>query len=201
MNDPGAIQGSNPEKQAIQRNLLWKVLIINFSFFIIEMSTGLVSKSMGLVADSLDMLADAFVYGISLIAVGGTLLMKKNTAKVAGVLQFVLAIAGFTEVVRRFISIEALPDYRMMILISVFALIGNATCLYLLKKSESQEAHIRATMIFTENDVLINIGVMTAGLLVMLFHSKLPDLVIGTIVFLVVFKASVKIYRLGSQDI
>ena len=80
-------------KKASQRRLLWTVLIINFAFFIIEMTTGLISKSMGLVADSLDMLADAFVYGISLLAVGGTLLMKKNTAKLAGILQFILAIA------------------------------------------------------------------------------------------------------------
>jgi copper chaperone CopZ len=47
-----------------QRKLLWTVLIINFSFFILELLTGLISKSMGLVADSLDMLADSFVYGL-----------------------------------------------------------------------------------------------------------------------------------------
>jgi cation transport ATPase len=54
------------EKDTQQKRLLWAVLAINFSFFLIEMTTGLISGSMGLVADSLDMLADAFVYGISL---------------------------------------------------------------------------------------------------------------------------------------
>src|SRR5699024_10462599 len=61
-----------------QKKLLWTVLGINFTFFIIEMATGLISKSMGLVADSLDMLADSFVYGISLVAVGGTFTRKKK---------------------------------------------------------------------------------------------------------------------------
>ena len=42
----------------LQRKLLWTVLIINFSFFIIEIVSGLIAHSMGLVADSLDMLAD-----------------------------------------------------------------------------------------------------------------------------------------------
>ena len=70
-----------------QRKLLWTVLLINFAFFIIEMSTGLISKSMGLVADSLDMLADAFVYGISLMAVGSTLVKKKAISKIAGYFQ------------------------------------------------------------------------------------------------------------------
>lgn len=65
-------------ENANQKKLLWIVLAINFAFFLIEMTTGLISKSMGLVADSLDMLADAFVYGISLFAVGGTLIRKKE---------------------------------------------------------------------------------------------------------------------------
>ena len=66
------------ESSEVQSKLLWSVLIINFSFFIIEMTTGLISKSMGLVADSLDMLADSFVYGLSLWAVGSTIMRKKK---------------------------------------------------------------------------------------------------------------------------
>ncbi len=50
------------EDSSNQKKILWSVLIINFSFFIIEMTTGWLSKSMGLIADSLDMLADSFVY-------------------------------------------------------------------------------------------------------------------------------------------
>jgi len=188
---------SDTDIKASQRRLLWTVLIINFAFFIIEMTTGLISKSMGLVADSLDMLADAFVYGISLIAVGGTILMKKNTAKLAGILQFILAIAGFTEVIRRFSGVETIPDFRMMIIVSSFSVIANGICLYLLNKSKSSEAHMKASIIFTSNDVLINFGVIAAGILVLVFRSNIPDLVIGTVVFLLVVKAAVKIYKLG----
>ena len=82
------------ESTRSQSKLLWTILIINFAFFIIEMSTGIISKSMGLVADSLDMLADSFVYGLSLIAVGGTVLKKKRIAKYAGYFQIVLATIG-----------------------------------------------------------------------------------------------------------
>lgn len=53
---------------------------------------------MSLVADSLDMLPDSFVYGISLLAVGGTLIKKKRIAKLAGYFQIALAIIGFMEV-------------------------------------------------------------------------------------------------------
>ena len=185
------------EENLNQKKLLWTVLAINFAFFVIEITTGLISKSMGLVADSLDMLADSFVYGISIIAVGGSLILKKRIAKLAGYFQITLAIIGFIEILRRFIGKEELPDFSTMIVVSTFALIANAICLYLLQKSKSKEAHMQASMIFTSNDVIINLGVITAGLLVNWFNSGLPDLIIGSVVFILVIQASIRILKLG----
>lgn len=181
-----------------QKKLLWTVLGINFAFFIIEMTTGLISKSMGLVADSLDMLADSFVYGISLFAVGGTLIRKKRIAKIAGYFQITLAAIGFLEVLRRFFNAEKLPDFSTMIIVSVFALIANGICLYILQQSKSkEEAHMKASMIFTSNDVIINLGVITAGLLVNWLSSSKPDLIIGTIVFILVIQGAFRILKLS----
>ena len=185
------------ESTRSQSKLLWTVLIINFAFFIIEMSTGLISKSMGLVADSLDMLADSFVYGLSLIAVGGTVLKKKRIAKYAGYFQITLAIIGIVEVIRRFLGYESLPVFSTMIIVSVFALIANGICLYLLQKSKSQEAHMRASMIFTSNDIIINLGVITAGVLVNWLHSGITDLIIGIIVFGLVIQGAFRILKLS----
>jgi Co/Zn/Cd efflux system component len=181
----------------IQSKLLWTVLIINFGFFIIEISTGIISNSMGLVADSLDMLADSLVYGMSLWAVGSTVLRKKKVARLSGYFQLSLAILGIFEVIRRFIGFEEMPDYRIMISVSFFALIANAICLYLLQKSKSKEAHMKASMIFTSNDVIINTGVILAGFLVLVTESKYPDLIIGGIVFLIVVRGAFRILKLG----
>jgi len=186
------------DEKTSQKRLLWIVLAINFAFFSIEMTTGLISKSMGLVADSLDMLADSFVYGISLFAVGGTLIKKKRIAKLAGYFQITLAIIGFVEVLRRFFGDEKLPDFSTMIIVSVFALIANGICLYILQKSKSkEEAHMKASMIFTSNDVIINLGVITAGLLVNWLNSGKPDLIIGTIVFGLVIQGAFRILKLS----
>lgn len=180
-----------------QKKLLWTVLSINFLFFIIEMTTGLISKSMGLVADSLDMLADSFVYGVSLFAVGGTLIRKRRIAKLAGYFQILLAVMGFGEVLRRFFGAEQLPNFTTMIMVSVFALIANGICLYLLQKSKSkEEAHMKASMIFTSNDVIINLGVIVAGFLVNVLNSNKPDLIIGTIVFILVIQGARRILKL-----
>ena len=182
-----------------QRKLLWTVLGINFAFFLIEMATGIISKSMGLVADSLDMLADSFVYGISLIAVGGTISRKKQIAKLAGYFQITLAIVGFIEVLRRFFGAELLPDFSTMIVVSIFALIANGICLYILQRSKSKdEAHMKASMIFTSNDLIINLGVIIAGLLVNWFNSNKPDLIIGTIVFVLVIQGAFRILKLST---
>ena len=180
-----------------QRKLLWVVLLINFGFFVAEMTYGFLSNSMGLVADSLDMLADAVVYGLSLFAVGSTTLRKKSVAKWSGYMQFGLALLGLSEVVRRFITGEALPDFRTMIIVSLLALLGNVACLVLLQRSNNNEAHMQASKIFTSNDVIINAGVIVAGVLVYLLNSRLPDLLIGTIVFLIVLRGALRILQLA----
>lgn len=186
------------EENKIQKNLLWKVLFINFAFFLIELATGFFSKSMGLIADSLDMLADSFVYGISLFAVGGTMTRKKKIAIIAGYFQMALALIGFIEVLRRFFTQGIIPDYMTMIYISILALIANGFCLYLLNKSKNKEdAHMKASMIFTSNDVTINLGVISAGILVNWSGSNKPDLIIGTIVFILVTQGAIRILKLG----
>ncbi|WP_372793196.1 cation transporter [Lutibacter sp.] len=186
------------EEHSNQKKLLWTVLGINFAFFVIEMATGMISKSIGLVADSLDMLADSFVYGISLFAVGGTLIRKKRIAKLAGYFQIILAIIGFGEILRRFFGDEKIPDFSTMIIVSIFALIANGICLYLMQKSKSKnEAHMKASMIFTSNDVIINLGVISAGVLVNWLNSGKPDLIIGAVVFALVIQGAFRILKLS----
>ncbi|RZS97755.1 cation transporter [Cecembia calidifontis] len=185
-----------PSERETEKKVLWTVLIINFLFFVVEMATGIISKSMGLVADSLDMLADAVVYGLALLAVERSLTTKRSVAKVAGTAQILLAVIGFTEVIRRFFGFEALPDFKMMIGVSFLALLANAVCLYLLQKSKSREAHMKASMIFTSNDIIINAGVICAGLVVLWTGSVIPDLIIGGIVFLIVLNGAIRILKL-----
>lgn len=185
------------DTSSMQRKLLWTVLIINFLFFGLEMLFGIFSNSMGLVADSLDMLADSIVYALALFAVGGTIARKNNIAKFAGYFQILLAVIGFVEVVRRFIGVEKMPDSQTMIVVSVLALIANVICLYLLQKGKSKEAHMQASMIFTSNDVIINSGVILAGLLVNWLNSGYPDLIIGAIVFVIVARGAYRILQLA----
>ena len=56
---------------------------------------------------------------------------------------------------------------------------------------------MRASMIFTSNDIIINLGVIVAGVLVHWLKSGLPDLIIGVIVFLLVIQGAFRILKLS----
>jgi len=192
--------GILPENPSKQAKILWLVLLINFFLFILEMATGFLSHSMGLIADSLDMLADSLVYALALLVVGGSMSKKNLIATISGYLQMGLAVIGILEVIRRFLGREITPDYTSMIVISVLALIGNATCLILLQKNKSHESHMKASMIFTSNDIIVNGGVILAGVLVYLTESKWPDLIVGSVVFILVMQGAWRILKLSSVN-
>jgi len=52
-------------------------------------------------------------------------------------------------------------------------------------------------MIFTSNDVVINLGVIAAGVLVNWLDSSKPDLIIGTIVFVIVVQGAIRILNIA----
>lgn len=186
------------DSHAQDLKLLWTVLVINAFFFAAESVAGIVGGSMGLLGDSLDMLADALVYGLSIYAIGRTAEARKNVARLSGYFQLALAFLGFFEVVRRFLYFNIDPNPGLMVGVSAFALVGNAVCLYLLQKSKSKEAHMQASMIFTSNDVIVNLGVMVAGGLVYLSQSRWPDLIVGVVVFALVLRGALRILKLSN---
>ncbi len=183
----------DPVKEA---NVLKALLAINGIMFVLELFFGLLAESMGLISDSLDMLADAAVYGVSLYAVGKAISMKKKAATLSGYLQMLLAFGVLVETMRRF-YFGSEPEGLFMIGVATVALIANISCLFLLFKHKGGEVHMKASWIFSTNDVIANIGVILAGLAVYFFQSPYPDLIIGTIVGFVVLRGAVSILRLA----
>lgn len=184
------------ESDPKEAKVLTQLLLINFTMFIVEMIMGIFARSAGLIADSMDMFADAAVYGISLYAVGKAIGLQKKAARLSGYLQLALALFAFSEVVRRFIfGSEPLASY--MIGISILALIANVTCLLLISKQRTGTVHMEASYIFSTNDVIANVGVIIAGLLVSYFKSPIPDLLIGFIIAVVVIRGAISILKIS----
>ncbi len=171
------------------------LLIINAVMFVVEMTAGLMAQSTGLIADSLDMLADAAVYGVALYAVGHSIKKQVRAARLAGVLQLILAFGVLAEVGRR-VLFGSEPESLVMMGIAFIALIANTACLILLHRHREGGAHMKASWIFSANDVVINLGVICAGALVAWTGSNYPDLIIGTIVGVIVLNGARRILTL-----
>ncbi len=176
------------------RVLKW-LLAINAVMFVVELTVGIVAQSTGLIADSLDMFADAAVYGVAIYAVGKAAYFKLRAAHFSGWLQFALAIGVLLEVVRRFIF-GSEPISTLMMVVGSVALVANITCLMLIFKSRNTGSHMKASWIFSANDVLANAGVILAGILVALTGSQLPDLVIGVVIACLILVGAVRILRI-----
>lgn len=172
--------------------MLIALLAINAVMFVVEAVAGVLSQSTGLIADSLDMLADASVYGIGLYAVGKAASVKAHAALASGVMEIGLAAAVALDIARRAVLGSA-PEPALMVVISIFALIANAACLALLARHRDGEVHMRASWIFSKNDVIANLGVILGGLLVYALGSRWPDLVIGIAIVVVVFRGGLTI--------
>ena len=175
-----------------ERRVLVLLLAINASMFLAELILGIVAESMGLIADSLDMLADAAVYGVGLYAVGRAKVIKIRAANLSGVFQVVLAIGVAGEILRRMIW-GSDPEPVYMIAVSLAALIANLVCLVLISKYRKGDVHMRASWIFSKNDVIANAGVVVGGCLVYGFGSRWPDLVIGAFIVVVVLRGGLEI--------
>jgi cation diffusion facilitator family transporter len=176
----------------LESQTLWILLAINGAMFLGEALAGWWGESTGLLADSLDMLADASVYGIALFAVGRSHRLQARAATASGVAQIALGLAVLLEVVRRFLY-GSDPQSMMMMAVGALALVANVSCLLLLAKHRKGGIHMRASWIFSTNDVIANIGVIISGGLVMYLGSRLPDLVIGALVSAVVVRGGVQI--------
>lgn len=182
-----------------QRRVLVTLLAINGTMFLVEIAVGVVAQSSGVIADSMDMLADALVYGVGLYAIGKTATIKRRTAWWSGTFQLLLAASIVVDVVRRAV-VGSEPQSTLMMIVASVALVANAYCLSLLQKHKEGEVHMRASWIFSRSDVIANLGVVVAGLLVRLTASRWPDLIVGAAIAVVVIKGGFEILREAKKD-
>lgn len=179
--------------------MLMILLGINAFMFLVEITLGILSESTALIADSLDMLADATVYGIGLYAVGRPLSAKIRAAHISGIFQIILGASVFVDVFRRFVW-GSEPESLFMIAVGTAALVANVICLQLIAKHKEGEVHMRASWIFSKNDVIANLGIIIGGVLVYTLESRYPDLLIGLAISIIVIRGGIDIIKDASNE-
>lgn len=165
---------------ADERRTLVRVLVINMTQVVVAGAVGVLADSVGLLGAAFDNLADAAVYIVSLYAVGRSVVAKARAARLSGVLLILVALGLLLEILRRYFG-SSEPIGLAMIITAFVNAATNVLCLRLLKPKREHGVHLKASWIFTTNDMLANAGIVFSGLAVMYFQSPLPDLVIGLV--------------------
>ena len=95
---------------------------------------------------------------------------------------------------------EGVPDVTTMIVVAALALVGNVATLVILSRARRGEAHVEASWIFTSNDIKVNGLVIASGLLVWATASRIPDLLAGALIFLIVARGARQILALSAPS-
>jgi cation diffusion facilitator family transporter len=182
-----------------ERRVIGVALGLNFTMFMVEATAGWIADSSALLADALDMLADAVGYAIALAAIGRAEAFKTRAALRSALLLAVLGTAVILETIRRAIMGSA-PEGPLMLPVALLALIVNSAVLVMLARYRRGEVHLRASWIFTRADVIANLAVILAALLVKITQSRMPDIVIGLAIGVYVVREAIEIRTMASNN-
>lgn len=166
-------------RQADQRRVLVAVLAINAVMFVAEFGAGVVAGSTALMADAADMLGDALVYAVSLYALARSDRWKAGAAMFKGIFILGLGVGIVLNVIAK-IESGVPPSSTLMLIFGGLALAANLVCLRLLWRFRAVDVNMSSTFECSRNDVISNVGVLVAALLVAQFASPWPDLLIGS---------------------
>jgi Co/Zn/Cd efflux system component len=165
---------------AAYRRVLWIVLVINATMFLVEIGAGLAAVSASLQADALDFFGDASNYAISLLVVGMALRYRAMAALAKGSTMglFGLWIIGtaFWHALH-----GTLPSAIAMGAVGFVALAANAISFGLLWAYRDGDANMRSAWICTRNDVLGNLAVLLAAAGVFGTGTGWPDIIVAGI--------------------
>ena len=200
------IEGNNdPQHQAAHqdpayRRALWIVVMLNVGYGLIEMVGGFLAGSQALKADALDFIGDGLITFLGLLAIGWSLAWRARSALIQGVF---LGLFGFgvlgTTIWRVFT--QTTPDASLMGLLGFIALVVNILAVLPLMRFRKGDANMRAVWMFSRNDAIGNVAVVLAAVLVSIFASPLPDLIVAFGIAGLFMHSSISIIRDARADL
>ncbi len=161
-----------------QAKVLWTVLVINATMFFIELASGLAAKSTSLTGDSLDMLGDTAAYAMTLFVIGKSSQAKARSARFKASLMLMSGLAITLSCLHRAFS-PSIPVVEVMGVVAMLALFANLVCLLVLSRHKHDDINMQSVWLCSRNDIISNLSVIAATVLVKFTNSQWPDLVVG----------------------
>ena len=176
------------------RSVLWIVLAINATMFVVEIVAGLAAGSVALQADALDFFADAANYGISLFVLGLGVRWRAGAALVKGGSMGLFGLWVIGNVIWHAVH-GKVPGWATMGAVGAAALAANAACLALLYAWRDGDANMRSVWICSRNDVLANVAVVAAALGVFGTGTGWPDIIVAAVMAVLALQGAAVVVR------
>jgi cation diffusion facilitator family transporter len=153
-------------------------LLLNAAMFVVEVTAGRHANSSALLADSADFLADAFNYGVSLWALSQAASARAKTALFKGWFMVAYGLAVLAQAAWALYR-GSQPEAFTMAWVSLLAFATNLLVAWMFYAFRAGEANMRAVWLDARNDVLGNLAVLAAAVLVWLTHVAWADLAVA----------------------
>ncbi|MCB1750266.1 MAG: cation transporter [Gammaproteobacteria bacterium] len=185
---------------AAYKRILWIVISINGTMFLIEIGGGLLSSSQALLADALDFLGDTLTYSITLLVIGMPLKWRAKAALFKGLSLGLMGIWVFCSTAYH-VFVVGIPQAYVMGAIAFMALVANFSSLVLLVKYRNGDSNVRSVWLCSRNDAIGNIAVLLAAAGIWATESAWPDLAVAGVMAALFLWSSVQIVRQAMAEI
>ena len=166
------------------KSIVARVAILNLSYFAIEFYFAQRFNSVALFSDSLDFLEDASVNILIFLSFSLAVIWR---ARLSYIFAFLLLLPGcsFLYNALQQIAKPITPNGDGMSIVGLGALCVNVYCAIILNKfKEIKGGLAKAAYFSARNDAIANILIIIAGIVTLFWLSAIPDLIVGSMIFL-----------------
>ncbi|SLN49290.1 cation transporter [Oceanibacterium hippocampi] len=194
--DHGSFDGAS----TAYRRVLFAVIAINATMFVVELVAGISAGSMALQADALDFLGDSLTYALSLAVIGRALAVRARAALFKGVSLGLLGCWVLGSTLYRVFILET-PDALSMGTIGTLAFVANVASALLLLRFRNGDANVRSVWLCSRNDAIGNVAVVIAATGVFAAGSAWPDLIVAAVMASLFLWSAVRIIGQAMDEI
>lgn len=190
-------------RTASRKSLLIALALTGF-YMLAEIVGGLAANSLSLLADAAHMATDALAISLALVAIW--LAVRRPSARLTYGFQRSEILAAFLNalslwLIAAWIFIEAYrrllnpPEVQGVLTLSIGAvgLFVNIVAAWVLKRSAGESLNVESAFLHVIGDLLGSIGVIGAGLLIIVFGWSLADPIFGVIIGLLILFSSTRL--------
>ncbi len=166
------------------KSIVARVAILNLSYFAIEFYFAQRFNSVALFSDSLDFLEDASVNILIFLSFSLAVIWR---ARLSYIFAFLLLLPGcnFLYNALQQIAKPITPNGDGMSIVGLGALCVNVYCAIILNKFKEIKGGLAKVAYFSaRNDAIANVLIIIAGIVTFFWLSAIPDLIVGSMIFL-----------------